>query len=47
MEDRKSIEGYREVARVGQFVDPVLIIIMMEDMTLRANTGRPSLKYLV
>jgi hypothetical protein len=32
---------------VGQFVDLVLIIIMMEDMTLRVNTGRTSLKYLV
>jgi hypothetical protein len=32
---------------VGQFVDPVLIIIIMEDMTLRVNTGKPSFKYLV
>jgi hypothetical protein len=32
---------------VGQFVDPVLIIMMMEDMTLSVNTGRTSLKYLV
>jgi len=47
MEDRKSIEGYREVTRVGQFIDPVLIIIIMEDMTVRVNLGRQALKCLV